>query len=125
MTSLIEDSLTFLAQQIEAAKTDLHQAVHTIDSRAIQLLSYARDSHDVVDFEQPDSHTNNEDELEVPPTVLPPTNPAHATLNPPVTLPPIPSIPGVDEETLRNLLMSWFYCGYYTGLAQNKHVPSG
>lgn len=38
-------------------------------------------------------------------------------------LPPIPNIPGVDKEILTNLLMSWFYAGYYTGLAEKKPRP--
>ena len=38
-------------------------------------------------------------------------------------LPPIPNIPGVDKEILTNLLMSWFYAGYYTGLAEKKTRP--
>ncbi|EPX74578.1 SMN family protein Smn1 [Schizosaccharomyces octosporus yFS286] len=38
------------------------------------------------------------------------------------TIPPPPPIQGLTyDETYRRLLMSWYYAGYYAGLAQGMH----
>ncbi|PWW75267.1 hypothetical protein C7212DRAFT_280944 [Tuber magnatum] len=43
------------------------------------------------------------------------------TVSPP-GLPPIPQniVGGAENEVLRNLLMSWYYAGYYTGLYEGQ-----
>lgn len=50
----------------------------------------------------------------------------HETVDPvdSMRLPPIPKLKGVDDDTLRNLLMSWFYTGYYTGKAEAESATS-
>jgi len=41
---------------------------------------------------------------------------------PPPGLPPIPQniVGGAESEALRNLMMSWYYAGYYTGLYEGQ-----
>ncbi|KAI8638477.1 hypothetical protein BD408DRAFT_446774, partial [Parasitella parasitica] len=39
---------------------------------------------------------------------------------PPPPPPPLPPVPSQDNEALSNLIMAWYYAGYYTGLYQAK-----
>ncbi|CAI2161986.1 5058_t:CDS:10 [Funneliformis geosporum] len=53
-----------------------------------------------------------------------PDNGANPTVNDPnISFPPpkapVP-IPGFDDEALSNLIMAWYYSGYYTGLYQGR-----
>ncbi|KAI9869742.1 MAG: hypothetical protein M1830_005141 [Pleopsidium flavum] len=36
---------------------------------------------------------------------------------------PHAAIGGVQDEALKNLMMSWYYAGYYTGLYEGKQEP--
>ncbi|KAF9988622.1 hypothetical protein BGZ75_009046 [Mortierella antarctica] len=51
--------------------------------------------------------------------MMPPPNPSHS-------LPPLSqhagqfSAPGMDDEALSNLIMAWYFSGYYTGLYQGQ-----
>ncbi|WBW72175.1 SMN complex subunit Smn1/Gem1 [Schizosaccharomyces osmophilus] len=48
--------------------------------------------------------------------------PLSANSEHPSTIPPPPPILGLTyDETYRRLLMSWYYAGYYAGLAQGMH----
>ena len=54
------------------------------------------------------------------PTHTPAAHPTHAAgpFQPAELLPPVPNFPGVDPDALKNLLMSWFYAGYYTAKSE-------
>lgn len=50
----------------------------------------------------------------------------HTTHVPPPSpqLPAMPTTSGSDnQEDLSNLMMAWYYCGYYTGLYQGQQQP--
>ncbi|KAF1797851.1 hypothetical protein V8B55DRAFT_1452068 [Mucor lusitanicus] len=49
----------------------------------------------------------------------------HTTNVPPPPPPPPPQLPAMpsgsdNQEDLSNLMMAWYYCGYYTGLYQGQ-----
>ncbi|KAK4520088.1 signal recognition particle subunit [Mucor velutinosus] len=48
-------------------------------------------------------------------------DPHYAAAAPPAPAPPMPpSMPAQDNEAFSNLIMSWYYAGYYTGLYQAR-----
>lgn len=119
MPSLLDDSLEFLAQQIDLSSRDLPSAVHNIGMRTIHLRAYADPVTEELEFDDvPEGivhSTTVEPEQQHVDTSRTVTGIPENTH----TIPPIPNIPGVDPDVLRNLLMSWFYCGYYSGLAHS------
>ena len=129
MGSLLLDSFQFLGQQLQLSQDNRDDAFEAIRERALRLRQYARDSFNNEDLELETSSESKgesaensgeytrcdlneveslEQEREVDKKVSG------------KSLPPIPNIPGVDKEVLTNLLMSWFYAGYYTGLAESR-----
>jgi hypothetical protein len=56
------------------------------------------------------------DQDEVLPEALESDHQAHPVM------PPVPHIEGVDSDVLKNLLMSWFYTGYYTAKAEMSSI---
>ncbi|KAJ5373499.1 hypothetical protein N7517_005505 [Penicillium concentricum] len=50
------------------------------------------------------------------------SNPAVST---PVIPMPHPVMANVQDESLKNLMMSWYYAGYYTGLHEGQQQASG
>jgi hypothetical protein len=123
MGSLLKESLDFLADNIELSRSDPDEAVYRLEERALRFHQYASKSaldedlvivDDVTDSECDDTEPNSVTRIET--EAVPQTTPAGTS----TALPPIPNIAGVDKETLTNLLMSWFYAGYYTGLAEKQ-----
>ncbi len=120
MPSLLEDSLEFLSEQLQRSKNDMPDAVYNIGMRTLQFREYANPVTEELDF---DSVTLNVDEARIPVNDQDYQDDKFAPL---MTegLPPVPNIPGIDTDVLRNLLMSWFYCGYYSGLAHSNNKKS-
>jgi hypothetical protein len=131
MASLLEDSLTFLSSQLEASNNDVQASVRNIKDRAFRLLEYSQQPSSSCDFaESPQVSTSvdvsnapeiRNDFASRPDTCVGAVNTAESPVRPVVnSLPPIPVFPGVDQDSLRNLLMSWFYVGYYTAKSETS-----
>jgi hypothetical protein len=128
MGSLLLDSLDFIANQLKLADSNMDDALEAIRERSLRFRVYARSSDDEEQFEIDSSSVqldeSNNDDINVSSNRGPIPNEsltgdhAYAQKCGNSGLPPIPAIPGVDKEVLTNLLMSWFYAGYYTGLAE-------
>jgi hypothetical protein len=115
MATLLSESLEFLSHQILNYEKDPIDSLRLINERSLQLRMYARgeDLDNLSSSEVKDSSQSEPDE--------PKTNSDPIFEMPNETrfhLPPIPKIPGVDEDSFKNLLMSWFYAGYYTARAE-------
>jgi hypothetical protein len=131
MGSLLLDSLQFLGQHLQAAQENQGDAFDSIRERALRFRMYARENGNEDLLVETTSNFIDESEeisneyikcdgsLEGTDNIA--TNDELNVTN--RCLPPIPNIPGVDKEILTNLLMSWFYAGYYTGLAEKKPRP--
>jgi hypothetical protein len=119
--SLLLDSLDFLASHISDSSSDPDLTVKRIRDRAYQIRCYTC-GNEVLETGIPQtnpesSESENEQENEIIESeILPEKVPE--TFAPESLLPPIPNIPGVDRDVLKNLLMSWFYTGYYTAKAE-------
>jgi hypothetical protein len=115
--SLLRDSLDFLQREISAAQLDEISAVERVRDRSRSLRMYSTEEPRVIEptNTQLTEHRDDSDSHSVRPNEM-----NFASQTPAGALPPIPSIPGVDEDVLRNLLMSWFYAGYYTAKAEAK-----
>ena len=119
MANLLFESLTFLSEQATLYKEHPQQALESIRERAHQLRMYARDG-----CPEDLGHIENEKEPSEQSNIV--TDEGQIKSNPKIlsfednriTLPPIPNLRGVDNDSLRNLLMSWFYAGYYTAKAE-------
>ena len=130
MGSLLLDSFNFLGQQLQVAQDNRPDAFDSLRQRAFCYRQYARSSSLKEDVIIDSPSETNEDAVEISgeftkieadiiePT--PSTSGTNFAEHAARSLPPIPDIPGVDREILTNLLMSWFYAGYYTGLAEGK-----
>lgn len=130
MTSLLTDSLDFLSNQIEIGLSDPERASRTIAERAVQLRAYARGIviNETLNFDEEtvecgegadtscvQGEQGPQEEYFYSPSI------AWAAAKSDISrsqLPPIPQIPGVDPDAMKNILMSWFYAGYYTAKAE-------
>lgn len=135
MTSLLTDSLDFLSNQIEFCLSNPEHAARIIAERSVQLRAYARgvEISETLDFNensvesaegadtncvqgeqgQQENHSHQRSiACEAPKTSISRSE-----------LPPIPQIPGVDPDAMKNILMSWFYAGYYTAKAEISTKP--
>ncbi len=111
----------------------MDEALEAIRERSLRFRVYARSSDDTEELvldsslvQLDESHfdeINVSTNLETSPVEVVPDNHGISQEREDLQLPPIPGIPGVDKEVLTNLLMSWFYAGYYTGLAE-KNIRS-
>lgn len=123
LMSLIQNSLSFLAENLEQYPTDPDSIIRRICDRSFALQSYASQAHDALEdnaFPSDDVVTN------APPTTAEsgmsnsPEIQEFCHASSPMTRLPIPEIPGVDSDVFKNLLMSWFYAGYYTAKAESS-----
>lgn len=128
MTSLLTDSLTFLSSQLDLCEHDIDESVRNIRDRAFTLRSYSSQDSTSIQFVEPVPAVEMDDELNSNMGELQASKSGDSFLSGRTqechqdrlrsTLPPIPSFPGVDQDFLRNLLMSWFYAGYYTAKSE-------
>ncbi len=129
MGSLLLDSFQFLGHQLQLSQENREDAFEALRERALRFRQYAHDSINNEDLNIETSSESNgesaENSSEYTKCDLNEVE-SHDTEKKfdkqPSTksLPPIPNIPGVDNEVLTNLVMSWFYAGYYTGLAESR-----
>ncbi|CAO3607769.1 unnamed protein product [Mucor hiemalis] len=63
--------------------------------------------------QEPAYHNNTQSNSQIPPSQCEDQPPQSSFL------PPMPQLPTSQEE-LSNLIMAWYYCGYYTGIYQVK-----
>jgi len=121
-TSFQTDSLRFLADKLEEYEHQPKISIGEIEKRALQLRIYASNiaEHDSLEYEEAAAATEEQVEPEESPIdeIEEEDHSQNIPKSLPASLPPIPKIPGVDSDVLSNLLMSWFYTGYYTGLAE-------
>jgi hypothetical protein len=113
--------LEFLASKLVEHNIDPDRAIDEIEERALQLRIYAKDCENVETLEYSEEELELENSNSIKPdhanSPLPTQFPASPQQP---SLPPIPDIPGIKPDVLSNLLMSWFYVGYYTGLAEGQ-----
>ena len=126
--SLLIDSLEFISREFLLAESEPSRAIENITRRAMQLRTYARGCSE----NQTISQTIDEADVESRSNLDPGDDDIREESDKPVTmppycqmenvnfagLPPIPNFPGVDSDMLKNLLMSWFYAGYYTAKSE-------
>ena len=131
MGSLLVDSLKFLGEQLEKIPEKRDEALEMIRERAVRIRMYSRDvsSNQNLAFDSTSEKsdesvclvepidTQSNDQGDTSASNMTPSFPMESASR----LPPIPDIPGVDKDVLSNLLMSWFYVGYYTGLAEKGY----
>ena len=128
MTSLLTDSLTFLSSQLDLCEHDIDECVKNIRDRAFTLRSCSSQDSTSIQFVEPVPAVEMDDELNLNiggsqashsgDSFIPGRTQQCNQDRFRSTLPPIPSFPGVDQDSLRNLLMSWFYAGYYTAKSE-------
>ena len=122
MTSLVPDSLEFIAREVTAYQANPDCAVRNIQSRALLFRSQARFGQSNENLEEPDvirteiqkAPSVAADDREFSSKNVECSNRTYEGCG----LPPIPVLKGVDPDALKNLLMSWFYAGYYTAKAE-------
>lgn len=123
--SLLLNSLEFLKEQVTSYEDDSVAAIRRIRDRAYQIRSYASFNDvniTVLEDTGVCASGENNNYTEAANAKIEQADLAAASGNHSALLPPIPDIPGVDGDMLRNLLMSWFYAGYYT--AKTEFPPS-
>jgi hypothetical protein len=134
MTSRIEDSLEFLSEQLESSSNDFELSVREIRDRAFTLRSSYRSATPSEDlthsrFTEPNNRSTGAGEVFGPSSressqdFCPPLGVSAAGIH--QQLPPLPCFPGVDQDALRNLLMSWFYVGYYSAKSELSRAETG
>lgn len=121
MTSLVPDALDFLAREVSRYDVDSETALCSMKERSIFYRDQARfklknEDFTESEFVQIDIEKQVDDSS---PKVAESTNSFFQGFS--VAPPPVPNLPGVDPDVLRNLLMSWFYAGYYSAKCEDKN----
>ncbi|QSZ32089.1 hypothetical protein DSL72_001658 [Monilinia vaccinii-corymbosi] len=76
------------------------------------------------EFEETDDHTPTKSDPKVDAQPTGKATESHPPSSSTPTLPP-QLIGQVHDESLKNLLMSWYYAGYYTGLYEGQQQKQG
>jgi len=118
--SLLRDSLDFLANELsQSQSSDDHADITSrIRVRAFQLRVYANTSTEDFHVEESSTLSDVSNSAKAKQHNAEKVGPQADSPTIKHVMPPIPKIYGVDDDILRNLLMSWFYAGYYTGKAE-------
>lgn len=132
--SLVQGSLEFLAENLISSKANMDQSARDVRERSARLQQY-RTGPGSDSFEVATENSKSLVESNIPCVAAGPSFPPHEsnfdssgavappnTASPPdrnlLSSLPLPQLPGVDADILKNLLMSWFYAGYYTAKAE-------
>ena len=124
MTSFVPYSLGYLSNEVTRYAADPETALSNIAEKSIIFRDRARAGNINEDFTENDFVQVDAESESLDSPVAVPSASVDAPIFPsqfqerPVNLPPLPALNGVDPDVLRNLLMSWFYTGYYTAKAE-------
>jgi hypothetical protein len=134
--SIIQGSLQFLAENLVLSSTNMDSSTQNVRERSVRLQQYTI-GQTLDKFEEENGKGQSFIASDIPSATASssfPGNPsqkckddiggsigaAWPTSGNRISGPPLPELPGVDADYVKNLLMSWFYAGYYTAKAEDS-----
>lgn len=134
--SIIQGSLQFLAENLLLSSTNMDSSTFNVRERSVRLQQYIVGATPDK-FEENNGNDQSFIASDSPSATASSSFPAKpsqrlkgdisGSIGAPwptpgnrISGPPIPELPGVDADYVKNLLMSWFYAGYYTAKAEDS-----
>lgn len=134
--SIIQGSLQFLAENLLLSSTNMDSSSLNVRERSVALQQYTIGAT-ADEFEEENGNDQSFIASDIPSATASSSFPGKpppkakgdmsGSIGAPwptpgnrISGPPLPELPGVDADYVKNLLMSWFYAGYYTAKAEDS-----